>query len=206
MSMTGPMIASPDSVLRTDNLRASTRAFHEHVEHHEMVRIMLNEECDPTTYAVYLWNLGRIYQALEGAARKLGLIGEDIFRAEKIRNDFDELWHVRGNLNMQDAQSLPVFPSTRAHVARILEIAQDETLLMAHVYVRHLGDLQGGQLLKTKIPGSATFYSFEDRPAAIRDIHAKLSDEMHDEAVRVFQFAHQLFDDLLRFRNSHVVE
>jgi len=40
------MTVSSDNVMRTDNLKASTRLFHEKVEQHEMGRIMIEGKCD----------------------------------------------------------------------------------------------------------------------------------------------------------------
>jgi heme oxygenase len=60
---------------------------------------------------------------------------------------------------------------------------------MAHLYVRHMGDLYGGQMIKKKVPGSGKFYEFKD-PAGLKDlIRSKLDDSMGDEANIAFDHA-----------------
>ena len=38
--------------------------------------------------------------------------------------------------------------------------------LYAHIYVRHLGDLSGGQMIRRKTPGPNRYYKFRDKEVA----------------------------------------
>ena len=33
--------------------------------------------------------------------------------------------------------------------------------IMAHIYVRHMGDLSGGQMIRRKVPGLGKMYKFD---------------------------------------------
>jgi heme oxygenase len=68
------------------------------------------------------------------------------------------------------ADALPLLPQGRAYGARIATVAQgDGTCLIAHAYVRTLGDLNGGQVLKRLLArtlglgdAALSFYDFPD--------------------------------------------
>ena len=51
--------------------------------------------------------------------------------------------------------------STKAYVEHLDTIRGENEKLYAHVYVRHLGDLSGGQMIKRKTPGPNRYYIFK---------------------------------------------
>jgi hypothetical protein len=57
-----------------------------------------------------------------------------------------------------------------------------------------MGDLYGGQLIKTKVPGAGSMYNFQNRQKLIHDLRSKLDVSMADEANSCFEFTLQLFD------------
>ena len=67
---------------------------------------------------------------------------------------------------------------------------------MAHIYVRYLGDLRGGQMIAKKVPGSGKYYQFENPKELAESIYTKLNDDMAEEAKKVFKFATELFIEM----------
>jgi heme oxygenase len=79
----------------------------------------------------------------------------------------------------------------------IVSIGQDPEKLMAHIYVRHMGDLSGGQMISKKIPGSGTMYQFDEDVDGLKEkIRTRLDDSMADEAKIAFDFATKLFQQM----------
>jgi heme oxygenase len=75
--------------------------------------------------------------------------------------------------------------------------ADDNDSLLAHMYVRHFGELHGGQIIKAKTPGKGIMYEFEgDTKVLIEEFRKLLHDGMEDEAKACFSFASELFDEL----------
>ena len=83
--------------------------------------------------------------------------------------------------------------------------------VLAHIYVRHFGDMYGGQMISKAIPSPqnidwmgktpdpsswSTMYNFENKKELITNIRENLSDDMADEAKTCFQFAINLFKEL----------
>ena len=78
-----------------------------------------------------------------------------------------------------------------------MTIKDDPDKLMAHLYVRHLGDLSGGQMIAKKVPGSAKMYQFENKDQLKETIRARCTDAMADEAKICFDFATQQFKEMM---------
>jgi hypothetical protein len=49
--------------------------------------------------------------------------------------------------------------ATNEYLKHLAEIKDDPKKLMAHIYVRHMGDLFGGQMIAKKVPSSGNFYT-----------------------------------------------
>jgi len=65
------------------------------------------------------------------------------------------------------------------------------------MYVRHFGELHGGQIIKAKTPGKGIMYEFEgDTKVLIEEFRKLLHDGMEVEAKAYFSFASELFDEL----------
>ena len=83
----------------------------------------------------------------------------------------------------------------------------DPDKLIAHIYVHHMGDLSGGQMIKRKIPGEGRMYQFEGDTKEIKEkIRTKIHDGMADEAKYAFTCATELFQDLMEVDCEHYLE
>lgn len=174
------------------SLKELTADLHKEAETHPFVKELFSGTITPERYATYLINQHPMYDVLEAHAMPLGILNglPDVRRAPSIFNDFVELW--------PDEDPRPtLLASTRDYVAHILSIKDDPTKLLAHIYVRHLGDLSGGQMIAKKVPGAGRMYKFED-PAALKEaLYAKLDDSLADEARIAFQMSINFFNDLM---------
>ena len=80
---------------------------------------------------------------------------------------------------------------------KVSGIKDDPKRLMAHLYVRHMGDLAGGQMIAKRIPGSGKMYQFTDPDALKTAIRERLDDSMADEAKVCFKYAEEMFKDMM---------
>jgi len=174
------------------SLKELTHEAHENAEREEFVKILFSGQINPKLYAAYLKNQHPMYELLEVCAMVHGLLNDmpDIRRAPKILTDFQELWHD-GDVEPQ------ILPIVKRYTDHIMSIKDDPKKLMAHIYVRHMGDLFGGQMIANKVPGSGQLYKFEDSNTLKTAIRAKLSDDMADEAKVCFAFATEFFKEML---------
>ena len=175
-----------------NNLKKLTWEHHKNAERQNFVKRMFKGELSEAAYATYLYNQHMNYNMLEQIAIVSGLLADmpEIRRAPAIHEDFVELW--------PDQDVTPyVAPSTKKYMDYVMTLMDDKEKLMAHLYVRHMGDLSGGQLLAPKVPGSGKYYQFEGNIEELKDkIRSKTNDSMADEAKLVFDYATQLFQEL----------
>ena len=153
-----------------NNLRELTKDSHTNAERSPFVKILFSGKIDPHVYATYLFNQHRMYDILEAVAMMHGLLNEypTVRRAPNILEDFNELW--------EDTENLPTtLPATQRYIAYIMAIKDDPRKILAHLYVRHFGDLSGGRMLAKRIPGSGKYYQFDGDPEIIKETLRKLS-------------------------------
>jgi len=154
-------------------LRTGTQALHAAVERAGVMPALLRGRLDLASYCRLLASLQAIYRPLEAALRRHAshpfiepLALEPLFRTDPIAADLACLDPA--------PPGRPPAPALEyaAHLARL--DAEAPLLLVAHAYVRYLGDLSGGQRLRTIVSESfalthgrgTAFYDFGP-PAAV---------------------------------------
>ena len=176
-------------------LTEHTRAKHREVEGSDFVQYMFTGKITKEHYLVYLQQMLRVYHAIEFFAEMNGLFEgmEDLKRSHRILKDIEELGGTK----------VEPFASTQAYIEHIADIANsdDPSKLMAHIYVRHMGDLYGGKVIQKMVPGEGHAYAFEDRPAMIAALTDKLTIELLPEAIAGFDYCMAIFNELKKELN-----
>lgn len=174
------------------NLRDLTRDKHNLAESSRFAKYLISGNITPSIYAQYLYNQYFCYWYLEKRATNLGVLDgiETIKRSHKILHDLIEL-------NVDD--ELFKCKSTLDYCSYVENLNPEQ--LIAHIYVRHFGDMFGGAMIKKKIPGEGTMYDFENKQELIAAVRSKLTPEMASEANKVFDYAIRLFEELSNEHN-----
>lgn len=177
------------------NLKELTMEHHKNAERQTFVKEMFNKTTQITNerYATYLYNQHPQYNMLEMLAMMNGLFDgmPELRRAPAIHEDYQELWGV------ENPNQPPLMPVVKEYMNHLMTIKDDADKLMAHVYVRHMGDLSGGQMIAKRIPGAGRMYKFDkDHDELKGQVRAKLDDSMADEAKLCFEFATKMFVQL----------
>ena len=120
---------------------------HKNAERQEFVKTLMSGTIDKELYATYLYNQLQCYAELEKWGHHNGLFRHttNLPRAEYLHRDYLKLWTDLG---------MPpnITESTKEYVEHIKTITDEPEKLYAHVYVRHMGDLSGGQMISKKVP------------------------------------------------------
>ena len=175
------------------SLKDLTHEQHRKAETRPFVKVLFSGNVHPKLYATYLKNQHPMYEILEVCAMVHGLFNgiPEIRRAPAINQDFLELWD-------NDPSEVKMCPVVDEYIKYILSIKDDPKKLLAHIYVRHMGDLSGGQMIAKRIPGSGKYYQFGDDPDKIKQaIREKLDDSLADEAIVCFEFATKFFEQMM---------
>ena len=161
--------ASAQSLSR--QLRQHTRDCHRRAEQAGVIYEIIQGTISRAAYVLYLRNLHPVYQGLEqrlapwrGDAVRHALANPALSRSPALENDLLQIagedWRTR----------LPIIAAGRAYASRLAQASAPE--LVAHAYVRYLGDLNGGRMMPRLLgraldlpAGSMAFYDFPGLPS-----------------------------------------
>lgn len=174
------------------SLKDLTWEEHRNAETRPFVKVLFSGNVDPQLYATYLYNQFPMYEILEVCTMPHAVLNDvpGILRSKAIRADFEELW--------KGEENPPLCPVVNEYIKHIIGIKDDPNKLLAHIYVRHMGDLAGGQMIAKRVPGSGKYYQFDNVDDLKTKIRAKVSDDMVDEAKLCFRFAAKLFEEMMQ--------
>ena len=175
------------------SLKEYTKDLHTAVEKTAFTKLLLSGKVTNEQYADYLYQMMLVYNPIEFGAKLLGITDNlpGIERTFLIYQDFIELTGKN--------YSNKWLPSTIAYHKYLLELINDlerRPLIKAHMYVRHMGDLLGGQFIKKCVPGSGRMYQFNDIEQLKTNIREIVSDDLGDEARVAFEWAIKIMNEL----------
>ena len=185
------------------NLKELTKEQHTNAERQAFVKVLMSGKINPQFYAAYLWNQHKKYDVLEALAAVNGIwndIPYPIHRKMRIEKDFLELWEDKEN-------PPPIVPSTHEYIEHMRDLIQERDKVMAHIYVLHMGDLSGGQMIAKRVPGEGRMYQFDGDLNEVKEaIRSQTTDDMADEAKYVFESATNLFKELMELDIEHYLD
>ncbi len=154
-------------------LREGTRKAHTMAENTGFVSCFLKGVVDKTSYRLLIADLYFVYSAMEEEIRRLSDLGNTIISSI----DFPELSRTKALeqdliffFGSQWSEVVKPTISAQEYVERIHYLAKESPeLLIGHHYTRYIGDLSGGQVLKTIAKkalnlsdnGGLSFYNFD---------------------------------------------
>ena len=220
------MTASPDDGPEpprqslSDRLRDRTRIAHETAETAPFVGHLLAGALPIGAYAALAAQNHAIYSALESATGRWRgdpiagpFVLDELARIPSLEHDLAVLL---GSGWAQAARQLRL-PATDAYAAHVAEVAAARPVsFVAHHYVRYLGDLSGGQVIRQRLEqhygelgreaGSSYVFAAIPKLKPFRDRYRRLLDALSltaeedewlvGEAVLAFEFNHAVFTDL----------
>lgn len=132
-----------------DAIRDRTRALHAEAERSGIVSDLLRGRVDRRSYAALLRNLLPAYRELEnGLERHRSAAGMDgvarpaVYRSAALESDLAAL------CGSDWQQRIEILPAAERYARAVADAAADGSRLIAHAYVRYLGDLSGGRILR----------------------------------------------------------
>lgn len=191
-------------------LKEATRALHARAERSGVMAALLARTIEPERYVALLANLHAIYAALEAGVER-ATPGKPTLAALARRSA------IEADLRAFDRPVPTPAPATLDYVQRLHGLRGNHAhRLWAHVYVRCLGDLHGGQILGRLVRGlfalrgaeGTRFYDFGD-DARVCELRALLraqlgslalsrvqADEVVAEAVWAFEAHCRIFEQI----------
>ena len=162
-------------------LREDTAEKHRIAEQKEFNQKMFRGELTQDEYLNYLIQQSYIFQEIENRE----LPHNNLKRLDLINEDINELGGYK----------FKITKPTTDYVVYLGDLNQDQ--LNAHIYLNYLAIMFGGQMMKSKVPGSGKMYEFVgDMRELIGSVIAIQNDELADEVKRGFQYIINILDEL----------
>lgn len=163
-------------------LREATMTKHKMAEQMPFNKAMLNGELSKQEYASYLQSQYHIFSTIENVCS----LPENMLRTDKILEDITEI------------DDTPFFYTSKKTEEYCNYLKESTTDIWPHVYLNYLAIAFGGQMIKTKIPGSGQMYNFENIQDTIKYIRNIQKDEWADEVNKAYDFLIEIFDELYK--------
>jgi len=173
----------------TTTLKEATWEAHKAAEKTEFMRKMVTGDYEGQLWIDHLTNLFLIYTVIESRLTVLGSMG--LGRASHIINDLRSMKH-------EFKTQGKIVPSTFEYVEHLLSL--DDVQLIAHLYVRWLGDMNGGSMIANKCKFYHSYLDWKDAKqsmADVRGIVGPVQEQIVDEAKLAFEYATRINNDLL---------
>ena len=174
-------------------LKELTWAHHQSAERRKFAKHLISGKIEPKLYHKFLCCQYLNYEALESKV----IIPPNLTPIKRSNRIWTDIRELENEYGLEPDGNYP--PSVEKYTNHIHALAEWDAndKLLAHMYVRHFGELHGGQIIKKKVPGSGKMYEFEgDTKILIEEFRKLLHDDMADEAKICFDFASELFDEL----------
>jgi heme oxygenase len=162
------------------SLREATSTLHSKAEKMEFNQRMFRGELSQDEYLNYLIQQSYIFQEIENR----NLPHTDLKRLDLVHEDINELGGYK----------FKILKSTTDYFVYLGDLNQEQ--LNAHIYLNYLALAYGGQMMKTKVPGSGKIYDFENMMECVGSIRAIQNDQMADEVNKGFQYIINILDEL----------
>ncbi|MGO3885440.1 MAG: heme oxygenase (biliverdin-producing) [Mycetocola sp.] len=203
----------------SEALRTRTRASHSSSEGAGFMDDLMSGKGTREDYIAMVAQHYFIYEAIESATERMrrdpiaaSFISDALTRLPAIEADLEFL------LGADWKQQISPLPTTVDYVKRINEVgATWAGGFVAHHYTRYLGDLSGGQIIRTLMQrqfgfetNGVGFYLFADiaKPKVFKDTYRQQLDDapwdedeksrVIDEVIRAYAYNTELFADLSR--------
>ena len=154
---------------------------------------MFNGELSKEEYILYLSQQLAIFDAIE----RNELPHPSLNRSKRVFQDIKEL------MKLENGESLDIKPlvSTNEYRKYLNTLTKEDQL--PHVYLNYLAIMFGGQMMKSKVPGSGKMYEFD---GDVREIAGTIrtiqKDEWADEANKALDYNITILDELQRVSES----
>lgn len=220
---------SPDTTVPglAERIRTQTDAAHRRTEQSRFIGDLLAGKLTPAAHAALIAQTYLVYRTLEEAGRSHAdhpvvapFLGDELLRTDALEADLAFL------LGEDWQNQITALPATARYVDRLTEVAFDSPAgFVAHHYIRYLGDLSGGQIIRRMLErayGYTTdglrFYIFDriEKPKLYKDAYrsklddAQLSDteqqQLIDEVILAYELNEALFADLEADIDTYLVK
>ena len=165
------------------SLKELTWDSHQAAEATPFMQAVFKKQMPVKTWGDYTFQKSAIYNTIENVCRynKLTLDILDVERSVQLYLDAQEI--------LGDMSAVRMRPVTGEYVRYLLSLVDEPKRILAHLYVWHMGDLFGGQMIKKIVEAPHRHLDFDNARELMTNLRAMLTDDLADEANVAFDWA-----------------
>jgi heme oxygenase len=165
------------------SLKELTKELHAEAENTAFMKAVFAGTLPSKVWTDYTYQKALWYLAIEENAEALGLLKnlQNIKRFKLIMDDYNAMEKPLASYNIYDAYT--------KEYASYIRALKDPKKVLAHLYVWHVGDMYGGQMIKKAINAPHTHLEFDNLKETLATLREMLDDSMADEANYAFGMA-----------------
>jgi heme oxygenase len=166
------------------SIKDLTKEKHDQAEHTAFMKAVFARTLPMSLWEDYTYQKVIWYRAIEKKAKAAGLLDSlpGIERGDLILEDYNEM------MKSKPAQ-YHTYREVSKDYAVYINSLTDKNKIMAHLYVWHMGDMFGGQMIKKIVEAPHKHLEFENSKEMIGKVRMMLTDDMADEANVAFDWA-----------------
>lgn len=170
------------------SLKELTKVSHSAAEKTLFMKAVFKGTLPLHLWADFLYQKSLVYNAIESCAIDLGLIAD----IPELKRAFYLLEDARAcSLNHE----LRYQRTSIDYYEYIMSLYPDPNKIMSHLYVWHMGDLYGGQMIKKTMIAPCSHLTFNDPQAIAGLLRTKTNDDMANEAINAFNWAIRMMEE-----------
>jgi heme oxygenase len=168
------------------SLKELTKEQHTAAEATPFMKAVFKKSMPMSVWKNFTFQKAQFYRMIEAKTRRFNLLGglEGIERAELLDNDY---------FAMQGPGAVASKETTA--YCQYLDSITDPEKMLAHLYVWHMGDMFGGQMIKKIVDAPSSALDFENPDELKANMYVKLKDTMADEANLAFEWAIKIMNE-----------
>jgi heme oxygenase len=168
------------------SLKDLTKESHTAAEATPFMKAVFKKSMPLDVWKNFTFQKSQFYRMIESKSRRFNLLGglEGIERAELLDDDY---FQMKGPAAVTSKQT--------AAYCQYLDSIADPDKMLAHLYVWHMGDMFGGQMIKKIVDAPSTALDFENPNELKANMYVKLKDTMADEANLAFAWAIKIMEE-----------
>lgn len=169
------------------SLKEFTKEKHTEAERTPFMKAVLKKKIPLNIWRDFTFQKYSFYKVIEDKCRRQSLLGgiEGIERTQALYEDYS---------NMEGDRITAPRPVTADYMLYLDKLTEPDQIL-AHLYVWHMGDLFGGQMIKEIVEAPHTSLDFEDVDGLKMAVRSKLNDKMGPEANVAFEWAIKIMNE-----------
>jgi heme oxygenase len=167
--------------MKSHNIRQYTATKHQQAESTKFMKSVFAGTLTPELWCDFTFQKTLFYSTIETAAAELSIL-KTMPGIERTYRLYQDYLSLATGVNSYSK-------STLEYQKYLISISKNPEKILAHLYVWHMGDLHGGQMIRRVVPGNHTAFDFDNAPELVETVRSQITADHIPEILVAFDWA-----------------